>query len=166
MNMILEIAQKFESAREAVEKEEARQRSMYHDAKLLFQELTPQLQMQLAQDMIMSMDFGSEYLQSFLDRVIEPCPLCGSNDLFIKTKQLYHKYMVYNPKTLMGEEKEYPLGATGSFLCGNCKRQLRVHANSITEVYQKWNLFANRMRVEKHKEEIQEIKPRRWLTIK
>ena len=164
--MILEIAQKFESAREAVEKEEARQRSMYHDAKLLFHELTPQLQMQLAQEMIMSMDFGSEYLQSFLDRVIEPCPHCGSDDLFIKTKQLYRKYMVFNPKTLMGEEKEYPLGATGSFLCGNCKRQLRVHATSITEVYQKWNLYANKIRVGKHIMEIQEIKPRRWLTIK
>ena len=137
------------SAREAVEKEWRRQQFLFDHTKILFNELSEEMKFLLLDELTREFKFGSDYLRGHLDCAVEPCPHCGSDDLFIKTRNLYKKCKKFDPLTLQAVPITIPEGARLAFLCTNCKRTHVIFAASVTQGFRQWNEFSMRMVAQK-----------------
>lgn len=135
------------SAREIMRIEEIRQNNIRDNIILLFSELSPQKKFRVVDELIRDEKMAEQkFLELCFDSVIEPCPICGSHDLFFKVKQEYRDRIRYRWNETYGvkeiEHQKEPSRAIGSFMCGKCKLKTKIYADRVPELYQKWNKFA------------------------
>ena len=126
---------------------EIRQKYIYENIADMFKELEPDMKFRLLDELTRDESMTEQkFMRLCFDNVIEPCPLCGSHDLFIKTKQEYKdfKERIWNPKYQVWEYRtvKVPWYAVGGILCGGCKKLFRVRTGRVPEIYKEWNKFA------------------------
>lgn len=135
------------TAIEMQHREELRQKYIYENIKEAFKELAPDTKFMLLDELTRDEAMSEQkFMRLCFDNVIEPCPVCGSHDLFIKTKQEYKdfKERSWNPKYQVWEYRtvKVPWYAVGGILCGGCKKLFRVRTGRVPEIYKEWNKFA------------------------
>ena len=148
-NMLLDAMVYAVSARDIMEKERQRQQYLFEHTKFLFSELTQEMKFQLLNILINELKLGADYYWGHLDCAVEPCPHCGSDDLFIKTRNLYRKYKKFDPHTLQAYTVTIPEGARLAFLCTNCKMTHVIFAASVTQGFRQWNEISMRIVAQK-----------------
>lgn len=139
------------TAIEMQHREELRQKYIYENIKEAFKELAPDTKFMLLDELTRDEAISEQkFMRLCFDNVIEPCPVCGSHDLFIKTKQEYKDFVerYWNPTYQVWElrTKKVPWRAIGGILCGGCKRVWRIGSGRVPEIYNKWNEFALKKR--------------------
>ena len=136
-------------------REEMRQMQIYDNIKILFKELTPDGRFRLLDELTRDEAMTEQKIMRLcFDSIIEPCPHCGSRDLYFKVKQEYRD--IVRPKqnskwslkynVIEYEHLKAPFRATGTFMCGCCKAKFRDIAHRVPELYVHWNEFARKHR--------------------
>ena len=136
-------------------REEMRQRYIYENIREMFKELNSNEKFRLLDELTRDQDVREQkYMRISFDSIIEPCPHCGSHDLYFKVKQEWgdgirvkqnSKWSLkYN--VLEYEHFKVPLRATGTFMCGFCKMKYRAVARRVPELYEQWNENARERR--------------------
>lgn len=139
------------TAIEMQHRELMRQKYIYENLKDLFKELTPDNKFMLLDELTRDESMTEQkFMRLCFDNVIEPCPVCGSHDLFIKMKQEYKDFeeRSWNPIYQVWETRtvKVPWRAKGGILCGGCKTVWRAGAGRVPEIYKEWNEFALKKR--------------------
>lgn len=140
-------------------REEERQRYLCEVIKVAFRELATDTKFRLINELTKDKDMidheiFEDYTSLYVDSIIEPCPYCGSHDLYFKVKQEYRDMIrpkrnsKWSLKYNIVETEHYklPIRATGTFMCGCCKAKFRDIARRVPELYVHWNEFARKKR--------------------
>ena len=139
------------TARQMMAREEMRQNYICDNIKVLFKELSADRKYRIIEELTRDESVTEQKLiQLCFDSVIEPCPHCGSHDMYFKVKQEYRDAVRtrWNPtyKVPYIEHYKEPFTATGTFMCGTCKAKFRANAYRVPELYKKWNMYATENR--------------------
>ena len=137
------------TACEMMNREEIRQNYLRENIKIMFSELSPQNQFMILDELTRDeniLKVKQKNIKLRFDAMIEPCPYCGSHDMYFKVKQLYRDMTRYRLNQKYGipeiEHFKEPWTASGTFMCGRCKAKFRANAYTVPELYEQWNKYA------------------------
>ena len=139
------------SACEMAGLETQRQNFIMENMTQMFDELNPENRYKLLDHLLRNEAIRDQkFMRLCFDNIIEPCPICGSHDLYLKVKQEYRDMQrhVWNPEFNVPKIEHFkmPVTARGTFMCGKCKSKFWVLADRVPELYKKWNYYASHNR--------------------